>query len=144
MYERINADDHLLIRGLNGIIRYGMLKEYGLLLEEAVLALYVSMDASFSLVRRRLIEEGIQNPSAQDAAAWIDAAFNYEHDGGRYFEEFYDDRIRVTHPESRLGVFPVAPLAADDCYELYEGLREVYNLLIYGEVVDRDAKEPAA
>jgi hypothetical protein len=42
-----------------------------------------------------------------------------------------------TRPESRLGVFPFAPLAADDRYELYEHLREVYNLLIFGEVVER-------
>lgn len=69
MYEGIQTSNHLLIRGLNGIIRYGMLKEYGLFLEEAVSALYVSMDASFSLIRRRLIGEGVQNPSAQDATA---------------------------------------------------------------------------
>jgi len=32
---------------------------------------------------------------------------------------------------------PFAPLAADDCYELYEHLREVYNLVIFDEVVER-------
>jgi hypothetical protein len=137
MYGRIDVTDHLLIRGLSAIIRHGMLREYAMFLEEATGALYVSLDASFSLIRRRLIESGVQNPSAHDVAAWIHAQFGSEYDGGKYFQEYYDDRIRVTHPESRLGVFPFAPLAADDCYELYEHLREVYNLLIFGEVVER-------
>lgn len=137
MYERINVNDHLLIRGLNAIIRHGILRQYGMFLEEATCALHVSMEASFSLIRRWLIEEGNQNPSAHDVAAWLHAAFNNDYEGGRYFEEYYDDRIRTAHPESRLGVFPFAPLAADDCYGLYYHLREVYNLLIFGEVIER-------
>ena len=61
--------------------------------------------------------------------------FNSEIDTGRYFSEFYDDRIKTMHPSSRLGIFPVAPLAADDFYFLRQGLVEVYYWLITGRVL---------
>lgn len=137
-FDAIDTTDHLLIRGLNALLRCSMLMQYDMFLEEATYALYVGLEASFALVRRRMLVEGYRNPSAYDAAAWIDAAFNFSHESRyRYFEDFYDDRIRALHPESRFGVFPFAPLAVDDCYYLFKNLREVYNFLIFGEVIDR-------
>jgi len=135
LHSAVNVDDHLLIRGLYGLIRCSMLLNYRMFLEEATLALYVSLDASFELVIRLLSQQGHVNPSSYDAGAWMAAAFKEEYFNNRYFEEYYDDRIRTLHPKSRFGIFPFAPLAADDCYYLLKGLREVYKLLILGEVV---------
>jgi hypothetical protein len=49
---------------------------------------------------------------------------------GSYFEDFYDARIKTMHPSSRFGIFPVAPLEADDFLFLRYGLIEVYHWLI--------------
>jgi hypothetical protein len=38
------------------------------------------------------------------------------------------------HPESRYGIFPHAPLFADDCYDLRDDLQEVYAYLVAGYV----------
>jgi hypothetical protein len=130
IFDSIDITDHLLVRGLYGLLRCAMLMNYRLFLEEATFALYVSLDASFSLVARRMAAEGHQNPTAYDAGEWIAKTFGEDYNSGRYFEDYYDDRIRAMHPHSRFGVFPFAPLAADDCYYLFKGLREVYRMLI--------------
>jgi hypothetical protein len=140
IYDAIDTTDHLLIRGLYGLIRCAMLMRYDLFREEATLALYVSLDASFSIVTRCMSAEGLSNPSAYDAGEWIANAFGEEYVGNKYFEEYYDDRIRAMHPNSRFGVFPFAPLSADDCYFLFESLRDVYRLLIL-RTADRPAVE---
>jgi hypothetical protein len=73
---------------------------------------------------------GLQNPSALDAGALIDEEFNPHRCTGSYFEDFYDARIKTMHPSSRFGIFPVAPLEADDFLFLRYGLIEVYHWLI--------------
>ena len=135
LFEAIDVTDHLLIRGLYGQMRCSMLMNYSMFLEEAALALYVSLDASFALVRRSMVKQGYRDPSALDAGAWIASAFKEEHFNSRYFGDYYDDRIRMNHADSRFGVFPFGPLSADDCYYLLKNLREVYRLLILGEVM---------
>jgi hypothetical protein len=135
LFEAIDVADHLLIRGLYGLLRCSMLMNYPMFLEEAALALYVSLDASFTLVRRSMVKQGHLDPSARDAGAWIASAFKEEHFNTRYFENYYDDRIRMNHADSRFGIFPFGPLSVDDCYYLLKNLRDVYRFLILGEVV---------
>jgi hypothetical protein len=60
----------------------------------------------------------------------IDLVFNPYLCTGSYFEDFYDARIKTMHPSSRFGIFPVAPLEADDFLFLRYGLIEVYHWLI--------------
>lgn len=60
----------------------------------------------------------------------IDEVFNPHLCTGSYFEDFYDARIKTMHPSSRFGIFPVAPLEADDFLFLRYGLIEVYYWLI--------------
>lgn len=113
-----------------------MLSLYDVFLQEATYALYVSLDASFQIVRRKLEQEGIENPTAADAGDWLARIEGVEPDGYRYFGDYYVDRIRAMHPAS--SPFPLTPLAADDFYDLFEGLRSAYNILIFGGVVERD------
>jgi hypothetical protein len=82
------------------------------------------------MVLRVLREHGLQNPSAVDAGALINNTFNPGVNSGSYFEEYYEDRIKTMHPSSRFGVFPVAPLLADDYFFLRHGMVEVYHWLI--------------
>ena len=51
----------------------------------------------------------------------------------RYFQDFYDNRIRTLHPGSRLGDFPYAPLAADDYSHLRSVLPGIFGYLITGK-----------
>jgi hypothetical protein len=65
---------------------------------------------------------------------FIHDAFNDIHRLGRYFEDYYDGRIKTLHPESRYGIFPHAPLAVDDFHFLYDDMLEVYAFLLCGYV----------
>jgi hypothetical protein len=84
-----------------------------------------------------LRERGLQNPSALDAGALIDEidGFDPHLSTMSYFEEFYEARIKTMHPSSRFGIFPVAPLEADDFYFLRRGLIEVYHWLDHQRVI---------
>jgi hypothetical protein len=103
---------------------------------EALYSLFVALDASFSLVCRELRKQGVKNPDAWDAGAFLDAAEGRETDGYPYFADFYVDRVRTVHPESRYGVSPYAPVSNCDVHTLFENLRDVFRLLILGKVVD--------
>lgn len=103
---------------------------------EALYSLYVALDATFSLVCRKLKQEGIENPGAWDAQAFLERAEGRASEGFPYFGDFYVDRVCTMHPESRFGVFPFAPVSNCDAHTLFKNLREVFRLLILGEVVD--------
>lgn len=132
LLKALRSDDHLMVRGLSTLLRSYIVASHHHLVEEATLMLYVSLEASFRLVLRRLKGLGNQNPSAKDAAAYVAEAFD-EPPLDRYFEEYYDDRVMTLHPESRFGIFPHAPLCMDDCYDLQAGLCAMYGFLICGD-----------
>ncbi len=131
LLRAIDPSDFLMIRGLSTWLRSAMLSMHMNFMEEVITTLFISMEASFRLIRRRLISEGVQNPSAKDAADFLGKAFN-EEPLERYFAEYYDDRVATLHPESRFGVFPHAPLMADDYYHLRDSLRDLYIYLLAG------------
>jgi len=129
----IDPSDFLLIRGLSTWLRSAMLTQHMTFTEEAVNTLFISMEASFRLVLRTLAAEGMNNPTSRDAAGFLSRVFN-EDPLDRYFEEYYDSRIKTMHPESRFGIFPHAPLMADDYYHLRDSLRHLYVYLLIGFV----------
>jgi hypothetical protein len=122
--------DHLLMRGLGALLQADMCFRHLEISEAAILQLYVALEVSFQMVLRVLRERGAPNPSAVDAGALIDKIFNPGIDSGSYFEDYYEDRVKTMHPSSRFGVFPVAPLQADDYFFLRHGMVEVYHWLI--------------
>lgn len=117
LFNSFNASDYLMIRGVSTLLRSGMLTAHYHFLEEAINTTFISLEASFRMVLRKLKTIGISNPSSKDAADYIANVF-YSHAANKYFEEYYESRIMSFHPESRFGVFPHAPLMADDCYDL--------------------------
>jgi hypothetical protein len=129
----IDPTDFLMIRGLSTWLRSCMLSTHMHFIEESITTLFISMEASFRLVRRRLIAEGIRDPNAKDAAVFLGKVFN-EEPLERYFAEYYDDRIATMHPESRFGVFLHPPLMVDDFYHLHGSLRDLYLYLLTGWV----------
>lgn len=126
---RVDPTDTLLVRGLSTWLRSAMLASHYWFIEEAITALFISMEASFRLVRRRLQSSGLANPSAADAAAFVGEVFN-EEPLERYFSDYYDSRVMSMHPESRFGIFPFAPLAVDDYYHLHGSMRALYAYII--------------
>lgn len=139
LYCRIDDHDDVLIRGLATWLKASMLVGHRSFAEEANYPLWISLDASFSLICEILREQGNGNPSAIDAQNFIHDAFDEPQSGNRYFEEFYEDRIMSMHPQNRFGTFGFAPIKHCDFYYLHNGLREVYRLILLGENVDPQA-----
>jgi hypothetical protein len=127
---KISLRDHLLIRGLGALLRAQMLAQHHEFGEAAPTMLYIALEAAFQLVLRILRNQGLQNPSAHDAGAFVDQAFNPGTNNGRFFAGYYDDRIKVMHPSSRFGVFAIAPVNGDDYFFLRDALVELYGFLI--------------
>jgi hypothetical protein len=130
--SKIDISDHLLIRGLSTLLRAVMLWQHHQFAEEAINTIFISLDASFRIILRKLTGLGYKNASSVDAARYISEAFFEDTQEMKYFEEFYESRIKSLHPESRFGIFPHAPLMADDFMHLRDALMEIYANLIGG------------
>lgn len=139
LFEAIDISDALLVRGISTLLKAGMLHCHLAFQEEANYALWISLDASHSIILEHLEATGISNPSSVDAQNFIHDAFGEKRSGLKYFQEFYEDRIITMHPKNRFGIFGVAPLGHDDFYWLHNGLRDVYRYILLGEVVDPQA-----
>jgi len=137
LLEGIDVDNHLLIRGLGALIKAGMLSCHRAFLEQACASLWISLDASFHLFRREIAAKGHHNPSAIDVRNYLDNLLGYDPTGERYFADFYEERIRTIHPESRFGVYPAAPLCADAYSQLLGSLIPIYEYLIAGPIPPR-------
>lgn len=136
-WRRINPADLLLLRGLSALIKADMLSRYSEFFEEATICCFISLEASFRLILKRLASGGVRDPGSKDAAHWLHEHFD-SHTGhaaplGRYFEEFYDQRVMTLHPSSRFGDFAYAPLAHDDYYHLRGSLRSIFGYLVSGK-----------
>ncbi|MFK8067157.1 MAG: hypothetical protein AB8D52_02835 [Gammaproteobacteria bacterium] len=133
LYEAFDTKDHLMVRAVSTLFRSIMLGALSNFLEESINTTFISLEASFRLVLKRLHQLGIKNPSSKDAAEFIGKVFSSEA-SEKYFSEYYESRIMSFHPESRFGIFPHAPLMADDSYDLADDLIEVYCYLISGYI----------
>lgn len=127
IFSAIRRDDDLMMRGLHALLKSRMVAMHAEFAEEANYALYVALDALFSLVRRHLMKAGNPNPSSYDAQSLVHQLFNEKQSGLRFFEDFYDDRIMTMHPDNRYGVFRHAPISHCDFHSLFEILRDVYR-----------------
>lgn len=130
--QQINVNDHLLMRGLSTLLRAIMLWQHFQFAEEAINTIYISLEASFQLIIRTLKLQGHKCPSSTDAAKFLKKAFFEDTPEMRYFEEFYDNRIKSMHPESRFGIHAHAPVMIDDFIHLRDSLIEVYAYIISG------------
>ena len=133
IYDAINLDDHLLIRGLGAFLKGDLLSVHHIFHTEACISLHIAMEATLQIILRRL-RNNIHNPSNKDASEYLGNVFNSKYIPEKYFEDYYRDRIVAVHPSNRIGTFPDAPLSADDFYDLYEQLRSVYDFLITGNI----------
>ena len=133
MLRQTKLDDWLVLRGLGALLRADMLWQHREFGESSIMALHVAMEASFQIVRGKVRALGNPDPSARDAGAYLDSVFNPDIVTGPYFSDWYEDRIKSSHPSSRFGTFPFPPLAADDYFDLRHALHEVFLYLLTGE-----------
>jgi hypothetical protein len=136
IWQNLPTSNHLLLRGLNALLKSDMLSRYSEFFEEATISCFIALEASFRLILKRLVAEGVKDPNAKDAAAWLHEHFDrhlgFEAPLERYFQEFYDQRVMTLHPASRFGEYPYAPLMHDDYYHLRGSLRSIFAYLITG------------
>lgn len=138
-YRAIEPGNFVLLRGIQSLVKCDMLTRHQEFGEESVIAAFIALDASFTLVQRKLKTEGNSKPSAHDAAKWLHRHLYepYGHDPPdeleKYFEEFYDSRISTLHPGNRFGDYPFSPTMWDDALHLRSVLRQVFSLLVHCE-----------
>jgi hypothetical protein len=142
IFSCIDVSDHLLIRGLGALIRAIMLDYFTEFLENAAMSLYVAMEASLKIVKEMLCAEGSENPTAKDAGRFLDRIFGCEFEAEGYFEEYYEDRIKIIHPASDFGVFPGAAIGVDDVWFLRRSLIHLYDFLVTGNVKEEMKWKP--
>lgn len=136
-WDAIDIDNHVLMRGLQALIKSDMLGHFYEFQEEGCIQTFIAMDASHQLVLEHLHANGISNPTSTDAGDWLyrtfDEPLGVGIDGMRYFEEFYEQRIQTVHPRSRFGDIPFAPLMVDDRMHLRGSLPSIFGYLVLGE-----------
>ena len=137
-WNALSSPNYVLLRGVYALMKSDMLGQHYEFSEEAIHALYIALDASFSLVTRQLKKEGVSNPTAHDARVWIHEHFNaaFGHPppdaAEKYFGDFYDQRIMTFHPASRFGDLPYSPNVHCDIHHLRCWLREVFAYILSG------------
>ena len=138
-WEALCDASFVFFRGIYTLIKADMLRQHYEFNEEAIVSLYIALDASFSLVTRHLQGAGMKDPSAHDAAVWLhhhfDAPFGLDapHETEKYFEEFYEQRVMTLHPSNKYGEIPYAPIMHDDIPHLRRSLREIFAYLLLEE-----------
>lgn len=138
-WGRLDPRNYLILRGIYALIKVDMLSQHREFCEEAVIAAYIALEASYQLILRELNKEGNKTPNAHDAALWLhDAIYN---SGGepacdpseKYFGDFYAQRIMTLHPYSRFGEFPYSPAIHDDFFHLRHALQRVFARLLQSD-----------
>jgi hypothetical protein len=135
-----NADP-LLLRGIGSLIKAQMAWHHGEFTDAACMFLWIALDAAHSLTLRKLRESGMNNPSSQDASRHFDEVVGYETPWDKFFEEDYENRIRVFHPDNRFGAEARPQLLADDFLELNDILIPYFDYLVTGVFFDPSMAE---
>jgi len=129
----ISPDDSVLIRGLANLLKSNILSSADrLFMEEAILLMFFAMEAGLEIARRQLEQEGIQNPSFEDAMEHVSSGVAPRDAAVEYFRECYDKRVVLVHPSNRVSAEVVPLLWADDFYDNYEVVADMYRRLLLG------------
>lgn len=135
VYDAFDIRNQLLFRGISTLIKANMLARHGAFLEEAILTLYVSLEASYQLVKRKIQKEkGGEAVSDADFQNFFLEMNPNQLTVPGYFKEYYEDRIQNIHPKSRFGLTPIALMSVDDFFFLFKDLVCIYHFLLTGQV----------
>lgn len=131
LVSSIDLNNSSLIRGLSAFLKANVLYSTDrLFMEEAILLMFVAMEATLEIARRQLEHKGIQNPSFEDAVEYIALGIAPKDKALEYFRECYDKRVILVHPKNRVAEDLVPFLWADDFYDNYEVVADTYRRLL--------------
>jgi hypothetical protein len=120
----------VLIRGVSCLVKAHMAWKHPEFMEAACIYLWIALDAAFSLTLRKLRETGLTNPTAADAANYVDKIFGHETPWDKFFEHDYYNRISVIHPDNRHGAEARPSLLADDFLDLNDSLIPLFQHIV--------------
>lgn len=122
----------VLLRGVASLIKAHMAWKHFEFWDAACIHLWIALDAAFSMTLQRLRDSGISNPTSADASAYFDEITGDENVWEKFFEDDYENRIRVIHPDNRFGAEARPQLLADDFLELNDLLIPYFRFLVTG------------
>src|SRR5438270_6468183 len=142
-YDRLEVAGPVVLRGVSALIKAHMAWRHGECGEAAGIFLWISLDAAYSLILKRLRESGVINPSSKDAARYFEKISGYDTEWEKFFEDDYENRIRAIHPENRFGAEARPQFLAGDFYELNDMLVPLFQSLISDPAFNSGARKLA-
>lgn len=131
-----DQEDAVMIRGLHALLKSEMLFSHFQFRDASLASAHIALDAAYSIVLRRLREAGRPNPTSTQAQAYLDDLWGVPRTNRKFFEDYYIDRVRNFHTDSRYGAEPVPFFSIDDIWHLNAALKGVFYLLATGEMHD--------
>lgn len=130
LFEKIDVSDSLLIRGISYLLKAQMLSRNFIFTEEAALLAFISLNAALDLVRERLVDQGIKNPTYKDAFKYVESLKEFGNNYSDILEMCWEQRVMLVHPNSKFGILSLGGIFADDFYETYGELTTLYRHLL--------------
>ncbi len=135
LFNAINTENKLLIRGLDSLLKSNALYCHPQFLIEACSLLHISMEASYHLVCEKAELNDLKPKlKVKKAQEYLSKIFGNDYEGQKYFESYYEDRIKIVHPINRFGLYSQPPIEPDDFFDLYEDLISLYTYLVVGHI----------
>lgn len=133
-FEAADIDDPVLIRGLHALLKSEMLFNHFQFRDASLASSHIALDAAYSMILQRLKASGAANPTSHDAQAYMDDLYGVPHTGLKFFEDYYSDRVRNFHTDSRFGPEPIPFFSIDDIWHLNFALKGLFYRLATGEL----------
>jgi len=135
-FNSADVDDPILIRGLHALLKSEMLFNHFQFRDASLASSHIALDAAYSMILQRLKNLGVSNPSSRDAQTYMDDLYGVPHTERKFFEEYYSDRVRNFHTDSRYGAEPIPFFSIDDIWDLNSALKGLFYRLATGELHD--------
>ncbi len=119
LYRRISPQQPLLIRGIGCLLEGNDVGTHGIFGEEAALSTYISLEAALRFLRAGLRDHFGREFSFPETHAYIADAIHLGDPLSQYFQDCWENRVMLVHPESRPAPTTIPPLLADHFYETY-------------------------
>ena len=100
---------------------------------DACAVLHIAMESRLELIfKKGNITGKYRDTNKKTALRYICEEFGENYRGGKYFEDYYKDRIIIVHPEpdNDLGQYSQPPIEPDDFYDLYENMISIYVFIL--------------
>lgn len=133
-WRHFDQEDAVMIRGLHALLKSEMLFSHFQFRDASLAFAHIALDAAYSMVLRRLREAGFPNPTSAQAQAYLDDLWGVPRTNGKFFEDYYVDRVRNFHTDSRYGAESIPFFSIDDILDLNAALKGVFYLLATGEM----------